>query len=57
MVGFESLLKGACNTREIEGVANRGVFLRSGALAALTEEDVCTLKEKGITTLIDLRTE
>ena len=57
MKEYQSLLKGANNTRELSGVVNKSVFWRSGAPVSLTGEDVCLLHEKGFTTLVDMRSD
>ncbi len=60
---MKSLLSSTLNTRELGGysfdggVTKTGMILRSDRICQPTEEDIAYLKEKGITTVIDLRTD
>ena len=54
---YVSLLKTANNTRTVGGIHPALALLRSGAVTALCEEDILFLRDKGITDLIDLRTD
>lgn len=63
MTEYKSLLASTTNTRELGGLeitygrTKCGVIWRSDAPLQPTAEDIALLKEKGITTFIDLRTD
>ena len=52
---MSSLLQSTCNTRWLPTGEKR--FLRSDAPVRLTEEDIAWLRENGVTTLVDLRSD